>query len=217
MSLADVFIIESLDPDDEGNGRFEGGSISHILRLHGKHPIYRYVRTRGQFRGAVREFANSDYRYLHISSHGDRTGMITTNGDAIGNDELAGYLTPSLSGKRLFLSACSMVHREMAAAIIPATGCTSVVGPRTDVAFSEAAVFWPAVYHLIFTHDTERVTRAALKQALSKAAHLFDIKVGYYAKSLNLKRGYTRDVLEPLTQTSPKRRGGSLQSNATRS
>ena len=30
----DVFIIESLDPDDEGNGRFEGSIISNMLRLH---------------------------------------------------------------------------------------------------------------------------------------------------------------------------------------
>jgi hypothetical protein len=53
-TIADVFIIESLDPDDEGNGRFEGSSISHILRLHGKNPKYRYVRTRDDFQDAVR-------------------------------------------------------------------------------------------------------------------------------------------------------------------
>lgn len=197
-TVADVFIIESLDPDDEGNGRFEGSNVSHVLRLHGKHPVYRYVRTKGQFRGAIREFAKSDYRYLHISAHGDRDGMVTTNLDDISNGELARFLNPALSGKRLFLSACSMVHKELAAAIIPTTGCTSVVGPRTDVSFTEAAVFWPAVYHLLFTQDSERVTREALRNALSKAAGLFGIEVAYYAKSATQKRGYSRDILKPL-------------------
>lgn len=59
----DVFIIESLDPDDEGNGRFEGSIISNMLRLHGKEPKYRYVRTRGEFEDAVGEFGRSRYRY----------------------------------------------------------------------------------------------------------------------------------------------------------
>lgn len=35
-TLAEVFIIESLDPDDEGNGRFEGSIVSRILRLQRK-------------------------------------------------------------------------------------------------------------------------------------------------------------------------------------
>lgn len=53
-SVADVYIIESLDPDDEGNGRFEGIFLSHVLRLHGKNPLYKYVRTRAEFEKAIR-------------------------------------------------------------------------------------------------------------------------------------------------------------------
>lgn len=45
-TVPDVFIIETLNPDDEGNGRFEGSVISSVLRLHEKKPIYCYVRTR---------------------------------------------------------------------------------------------------------------------------------------------------------------------------
>ena len=142
----DVFIIESLDPDDEGNGRFEGASISHILRLHGKEPRYSYVRTRAQFEEAVGKFAESKYRYLHISAHADANGMCTTNQEDIDYDELAGLLKPCMNGRRLFLSACSMVHDDVAKAIIPKTGCISIVGPRDDITFSDAAVFWPSIY-----------------------------------------------------------------------
>lgn len=55
-SQANVFISESLGPDDEGNGRFEGSSITHVLRLHGKRPECGYVRTRAQFGEAVQDF-----------------------------------------------------------------------------------------------------------------------------------------------------------------
>jgi hypothetical protein len=191
----DVFIIESLDPDDEGNGRFEGSSISHILRLHGKRPEYRYVRSRKQLASAVAEFRLSDYRYLHISAHGDRSGMATTNLDDIGNSELAQLLSPGLRGKRLFLSACKMVHRDMAGVIIPGTGCLSVVGPRKNIGFAEAAVFWPAVYHLMFKRDSERITRKILKDSLSKVASLFEVEIGYYSRS-SAAGGYSRDILK---------------------
>lgn len=122
----DVFIIESLDPDDEGNGRFEGSVVSHVLRLHGKNPIYSYVRTRHQFERAVAKFGKSNYRYLHISAHAEREGMCTTNQEEIDYDELAEMLSPHLKGRRLFLSACSMVHEDMAKEIIPRTQCYSV-------------------------------------------------------------------------------------------
>ncbi len=59
----EVFIIETLDPDDEGNGRFDGGIISKILKLHGKTPKYRYVRTKKEFIKAVKKFGKSKYWY----------------------------------------------------------------------------------------------------------------------------------------------------------
>lgn len=193
---ADVFIIESLDPDDEGNGRFEGSSISHILRLHGKDPRYRYVRTRGDFENAVNEFQASRYRYLHISAHADAEGMCTTNQEDIDYDELAELLVPCLKGKRLFLSACSMVHDDMAKEIIPKTGCYSVVGPKEDIEFSAAAVFWPSIYHLMFSHSGASMKHRELKANLTRVADLFDIEIGYYSRSKQFKRGYTRDFLK---------------------
>lgn len=74
-----VYIIESLYPNDEGNGRLEGVFLAQILRLHGKETKYSYVRTRKEFKAAVRDFKASGYRYLHISAHGDEDGIDTTN------------------------------------------------------------------------------------------------------------------------------------------
>jgi hypothetical protein len=195
-TLPDVFIIESLDPDDEGNGRFEGSVVSHVLRLHGKSPIYSYVRTREQFEQAVLEFGKSNYRYLHISAHAEPEGMCTTNQDEIDYDELADILAPHLKGRRLFLSACSMVHEDMAKEIIPKTECYSVVGPREDIPFTTAAVFWPALYHLMFTIKDTAISHKTLKDNLSRVSDLFDTEIGYFSKSKNLKRGYTSDIMK---------------------
>lgn len=202
-SIADVFIIESLDPDDEGNGRFEGSSISHVLRLHGKNPRYRYVRTRDQFGQAIDEFASSNYRYLHLSAHAESEGMCTTNQEEIDYDELADILKPCLKHKRLFLSACSMVHDDMAKEIIPKTDCYSVVGPKEDIEFSVAAVFWPAVYHLMFKVNDLKMSHMTLKKNLQRVTALFDVDIGYYSRSKKLKRGYTGDILR---NSLPKKR-----------
>ena len=195
-TIPDVFIIESLDPDDEGNGRFEGSILSHMLRLHGKTPRYRYVRTRKQFETAIKQFAKSNYRYLHISAHADEEGMCTTNQDEIDYDELAELLKPHLSNKRLFLSACSMTHDALAAEILPGSGCYSVVGPTENIAFTDAAIMWSAIYHLMFTKSATAMKHAELKRQLQRVTKLFGAPLAYYSKSLVLKRGYTKDLLK---------------------
>jgi hypothetical protein len=194
-TLPEVFIIESLDPDDEGNGRFEGSILSSILRLHGKQPKYRYVRTGKQFEAAVKQFAKSQYRYLHISAHADEEGMCTTNQDLIDYDELAEILRPNLSGKRLFLSACSMTHEDLAAEVIPGSGCYSVVGPSQDIAFSDAAIMWSAIYHLMFSQSSTAMKHSELKNQLKRVTELFGAPLAYYSRSKVLKRGYTKDIL----------------------
>jgi hypothetical protein len=194
-TIPDVFIIESLDPDDEGNGRFEGSSISHVLRLHGKNPRYRYVRTREEFEGAIEEFGSSNYRYLHISAHAEPEGMCTTNLDEIDYDELAEILKPHIRNRRLFLSACSMVHDDMAAEIIPKTKCYSVIGPKEDITFTAAAVFWPSIYHLMFSHNGGSMKREELKKYLIKVTDLFEVDIGFYSRASG-KQGYSKDLLK---------------------
>src|SRR4051794_9671160 len=74
----EVFIIESLDLDDEKEQRFEGKIISQILALSGKQCEYYYIRTRREFEEMLKQFANSGYRYLHLSCHGSSRALQTT-------------------------------------------------------------------------------------------------------------------------------------------
>ncbi|MGB3898077.1 MAG: hypothetical protein WA973_05925 [Mesorhizobium sp.] len=194
-TIPDIFIIESLGPDDEGNGRLEGPIIVHIAKLHGKRPTYHYVRNRKDFAKAIRAFTKSNYRYLHISAHADREGIATTNLEEISNAALAEMLGRNVAGRRIFFSACSIIHEEMARAIIPPTQLYSVIGPREDIGFAQAAVFWPAVYHLMFEHDTRAMTRANLVRNLNKVARMFDVEIGYFGRSASRKSGFSKDIL----------------------
>jgi hypothetical protein len=189
--LPEVFFIESLQPEDEGNGRFEGSYLSAILGLHGKHPVYRYVRTRHDFEQAVTEFGNSECRYLHISAHGEAEGMNTTNGEEIDFDELAGLLKPHLHNRRLFLSACSMVRKELADEIMPDSGCYSLVGPTEDIRFTDSAVVWSSMYHLLFRENPEHMKRKPLQDILQKVCALFSVKFAFFTNDSKAQRGYT--------------------------
>lgn len=200
----DVFIIESLDPDDEGNGRFEGSIISSMLRLHGKQPKYRDVRTREEFEEAVEEFGQSRYRYLHISAHGDPEGMCTTNLEEIDYDELGDMLKPHFEGKRLFLSACSMVHKDMDAYLIPKTGCYSVMGPIDDIEFHKAAIFWASLYHLLFVQDSEKINRARLGDTLTKTADLFSVNMKFFYRTTG-KKGFEEHLAVGTSVPRPKK------------
>ena len=180
---ANVFIVETLDPDDEGNGRCEGVVISQILRLHGKEPVYRYVRTRKQFKRAIKEFGESKCRYLHISSHANKKRMITTNGDKISFRELAIILKKIIRGKRLFLSACLMTNDDLASEIFGKTRCLSILGPTGKVKFTVSAVLWPALYHLMFSALDDGMRNVELKKNSKSLAKLFEEEMRLYIRS----------------------------------
>ena len=191
-----VFIIESLHPDDEGNDKLEGKNIAHLLKLHGKRPKYKYVRTKKEFEKAIKQFGKSNYRYLHISAHGDKDGLCTTNQDEISNLDLSKLLKPHLEGKRLFISACSMVNKNMAKEMILRTKCRSVVGPKKDIYFSDAVVCWQLIYHLMFSENSKSMSDKQLRKTLLKVQFVMPVRMSLFLKSDKNKQGYTGDLLK---------------------
>ena len=128
MTKANVFIIESLDFDDEQDNQYLGRLLSQILHLGGKESAYRYVQTEDELEKALRLFGASRYRYLHLSCHGSKKSISTTLDD-IPFPKLGKLLKPYLRKKRLFISACSAVNEDLAKAGIPSSRCTSIMGP----------------------------------------------------------------------------------------
>lgn len=65
----------------------------------------------------------------------------------------------------------------------------------TKITFAEGAVFWSALYHLMFKADRESMTRAVLTTNLRKVSTLFGTEIGCYGLSRSRKSGFLRDIL----------------------
>jgi hypothetical protein len=183
VTIPNVYIIESLDWDDEENNRFEGRLLADMLELSGKRPIYKYVRTSQEFEYFFDEFCASEYRYLHISCHGTKQSIATTFSEIMFED-LADMMNARLKGKRIFLSACEAVNQEFADSIIPSSLCNSIVGPSTKLFISDALVFWSSFYHIIFRENPVKMNMLIIKSTLTNLLKLHPtLNFKYFYKS----------------------------------
>lgn len=190
----EVFIVESLDFKDEEAERFEGKILTEILRMCGKTPLYYYIRTKRELREVLKFFAASNYRYLHLSCHGNRESIWTTL-DEVSFNTLGGLLRPCGSGRRLFVSACESVNNDLADAVMPESGLISIGGPCENVTFDEAAVLWASFYQLMFREGPEGMRGRDVRYVLEHLANLFEVPLAYYAKTTSSGR-HRRTVFE---------------------
>lgn len=194
VTKADVFIIESLEFDDEKDERFEGKFLSQILHLSGKKPKYYYIRTKKELKKVLELFEQSAYRYLHLSCHGSKTSIYTTL-DRIPFQKFGQLVRPYLRKKRLFISACSAVNSQLARNIIPSSGCISIIGPVTAIEFRDAAIVYASFYHLMFKKSPSKMTRGDVMSILQKVADTFEITLNYF--SISKKYGFKGDQIRP--------------------
>lgn len=195
MTKADVFIIESLKLEDEIEKQYEGKFLSQILHLARKKPIYYYIRTKKELKEILKEFKESNYRYLHLSCHGNKTALSTTLDD-ISFPKLTELMKPYLKDRRLFISACRVVNHDLAQTVIPSSRCFSIIGPARDVFFSDAAIIYASFYHLVFKADRKRMTRRGILPALQKVTNTFEVPLNYYSRSRS-RKGYIFTPIRP--------------------
>lgn len=178
--LPELFIIESLDIEDEYNDCLEGQRLRTMLAMSGKECKYFYIRTKKEFCEILGEFAESRYRYLHLSCHGGRSGKtmgLWTTYDHLAFPTLGKILTPYIKKRRVFVSACNAAKPALAENLLAKTGCYSVMGPSESIDFDDAALFWATFYHLMFRKDTERMKRKDIEKIGRKVADLFDVRM----------------------------------------
>ena len=189
----EVFVVESLEFKDERKNRLEGQILKRTLKISEKNPLYYYLRTKRELKKVLRRFGKSKYRYLHLSCHGNDESIWTTL-DRIEFEELGKLLRPHLRGRHLFLSSCKVVNERLAEAVMPKSGCISIIGPTEKVKFDRAAVMWASFYYLAFEENNRRMDRDAIIPILNKVAHLFDVPIAYYGKHSGTSSGYRRET-----------------------
>ena len=134
-------------------------------------------------------FHSSNYRYLHLSCHGSERTISTTL-DTIDFPTLGKLLQPYLDDRRLFMSACATVNNMLAQAVMPSSGCLSIVGPSMDVDFDQAAVLWISFYQLMFRENRKGMQSKDIDVILDNLADLFELPLAYYRKVSNSTKGY---------------------------
>jgi len=202
---SEVFIIESLDFDDEKQKRFEGHIISQILALSGKTCEYYYIRTKRELEEVVKIFSSSQYRYLHLSCHGDENGKaMHTTLDRIPFSDLSPILRPHLRDRRLFVSACSMTNDALAKHLMPQSGCYSILGPEKTIDFKDAAIFWASLYHVLFTADSSVMKHEMIRVKAKQTASMYRVRLNYIRRDKASEKGY---ALTPIAPTVEKASG----------
>ena len=136
-------------------------------------------------------FDESGYRYLHFSCHADRHSMATTF-DEISYAELGEMLRPCLRGKRVFVSACQMASGNLAKELFNGSRCYSLIGPKRNIAFDDAAAFWVSFYHLMFKANKLKMSRENLQRRITELSGLYNEPINYFAATRKLKKGYIR-------------------------
>ena len=162
-----VFIIESLDFQDEISEHYEGKIIKQILNLSGVHCEYYYIRTKRELEEVLKEFNKTHYRYLHLSMHGSPI-LLRTTLDDLPFAELSLILQNSLNNKRLFISGCSAVNESLAERVFGETKCYSIIGHNKKIYLNDAAVFWASFYHLMFKKSRRSMKYDTIKPTLKK-------------------------------------------------
>lgn len=196
MSQPEIFIIESLNFEDERAKRFEGQIISQILALSGKKCEYCYIRTKRELKTLLEQFASSRYRYLHISCHGNKESLYTTL-DEVSFSDLSPLIRPYLNKRRLFLSACSATNRALAELIMPDSGCYSILGPDQDIYFSDAAILWASFYHVMFTADSTTMKYKVIKAKAQEVADMYRVKLTLIGHDEDRSDGYKIRTISP--------------------
>jgi hypothetical protein len=202
-TLPELFIIESLKLEDEEDHAHEGEILARTLRLSGKSKTkYFYIRTERELDEIIDLFDESQFRYLHLSCHANKTSMGTTF-DSVRYAQLGKKLENCLEGRRVFVSACQMANEALAAALLKDTGCYSLIGPKKTIAMDDAAAFWVTFYHLMFKLNDQAMKRRDIQHYVRELSMLFKEPINYYAVDNAKSRGFKK------VDTSPRAVSGS--------
>ncbi|MDI1336122.1 MAG: hypothetical protein PSU94_08075 [Lacunisphaera sp.] len=180
-TVPEVFIVESVDEDDEEANRYDGRRLYETLCLHpGRLPRYYYIRTKQELREMARLFVQSNYRWLHFSCHGNRREF-GLRLDPLSFPEFARIFDGRLNDRRLFVSACKVGVEGLADAVFTRNpDCYSIVAPSHGPRFTESAVFWTAFYHLMRKRRRTVMRHEDISEVLDKLAGVFPPRMNYF-------------------------------------
>ncbi len=162
----DVFIAESIGPEDFYERRADGFAANEILKLRGQRTEYRVVMTLPLLKRAVDEAITGGFNIFHFSSHGNDDGISLTDNTWLTWPEFAEIVEPFANQDRhLVVSSCQGGHAGLTKALEKAGATFSTVFGSTakKVYFTESCLAWSILYNRFNDHG---FSRSALKETL---------------------------------------------------
>jgi len=175
-----VFIIESMDIENEAKGKLDGWALKTILDLCDIENQYFYIRTKQELESIIEIFDESEYAFLHIACHGSESSLELTL-DVVSFVELENIIGECLYRRRLFLSACKAARFELAEHFIPKYNCLSVIGTPNNIDYDKAAIFWSSFYYQMYQLDKVRMPQKYLMPILEEVSNFFKFKLNYFS------------------------------------
>lgn len=214
MYLFYVHIVESPSPDDMLDGRNEGRLISEAFRIARIPSSYSLAVAKNKFVEALTpgilkgvDFFKL-YPILHISAHGNKNGILLTDGTFLQWEELREILKPINTflnnGLTICLSTCSGFSGYKMAKIseenMPFYG---IVGPLQQLTWEDSAIAFMVFYNRLSKEGL--VKRAIDAMNAASGGNNFDATLAAQVKdafSYNLKRIEFQQFLEQLKNLS---------------
>jgi len=175
----EVFIIESINVEDEIRERYEGRALRDSLRITGQRPAYYYVRTKDEMSQTLELFRHSSYRFLHFSVHGSNNSIFTTL-DEISNADFSKMCTDKLKNRRVFFAACKVGGGTLNFLLQGTNkGMYSIAAPLDKITFGTACAFWNAFYTKILNDNPFGMKADQLKIVLSLLCSFFEVRLNW--------------------------------------
>ena len=157
-----VSIIEGIKSSKEFEGQ-DARMLGEFLKMIGsKSNICKIYKLKSNNKeNFLREFLDSDFRYLHVSSHGDKDGFsIQDPGKTrIVSDDIREYCRKKETRKKPYrplrkkfvtISACGHVSGEFVTELHRWSGVAAVISALAPVRFSDSALFSSLFYFSLF-------------------------------------------------------------------
>lgn len=171
----DYYIIESLTDKDIKDGKIFYDSLKSIK---GFNPIYRPVKNFTAFKKAMKEFADSDMKYLFVSAHGDEENINLISGNVNAYDLLD--MNIRLDKKRVFLSTCKGGSFLFGKYFIK-KGAYSVIGAPDNLDQIVAVGMWSTMIVLFERFNNGILNFLELDKALKLMIKVYEIDLTYYS------------------------------------
>jgi hypothetical protein len=90
-----------------------------------------------------------------------------------------------------------MTNGALAKAIMPDSGCYSILGPDQKIGFSDAAVLWASFYHVMFRTDSEAMKYDIIKAKAQEVSEMYRVKLTLIRHSKSSSKKYRLRTILP--------------------